>query len=98
MPKYASTSTIALSSNSIGGRSRGNVRLASHIEHSPWTSVDTFPKNKKLEFEILKWLQWSHVKKVEFRVEENGDVVKQLKQTNNKKQQGRNKIQKKLGF
>jgi hypothetical protein len=37
-------------------------------------------------------------KKVEFRVEENGDVVKQLKQTNNQKQQGRNEIQKKLGF
>jgi hypothetical protein len=45
----------------------------------------------------LRWLQWSHVKKVEFRVEENGDVVKQLKQTNNQKQQGEMKILK-LGF
>jgi hypothetical protein len=56
------------------------------------------PKKEKLEFEILRWLQWSHVNKVEFRVEENGDVVKQLKQINNQKQQGRNEIQKTLGF
>jgi hypothetical protein len=93
----ASTSTITLSTNSIGGRSRGNVRLASHTKHSPWISADTFPK-KKIEFEILRWLQWSHVKQVEFKVEENGDVVKQLKQIKQSKATRKKRNTKKLGF